>query len=402
MKEKLGRQHLFVVAACAGLAACALGLITNVNGIFFGPVGRALHAGQGAVSMAATLTAVFTGLMGPFSVKALQKYPLKRILAASVLATLLCTVGMAYSGNIWIYDIFSILRGISSSFIGIPVITLLMGNWFVEKRGLYTGIVMSCSGVVGAVLSPVLSSVIESFGYRTGYLLCAALMAVVCIPALAFLRLTPEEVGKEAYGKKHGKGRGQEKSNNFCTFKKVSVIYISLLVMAFLCQSVCSISQHLAGYAESVGQGSAVGAVMLSAAMTGNIIAKFAVGVLGDLLGAFKSAGVLVLAFLAGLVLLVSAPGHQWALYAGSFLLGTSYACALMLSNLTFAIYGTKQYGEAYSVLAVILNIGGALSITAVGYGYDLFQSYFVVLYTGAVLAIAALILLLLITKIRK
>jgi len=80
-----------------------------------------------------------------------------------------------------------------------------------------------------------------------------------------------------------------------------------------------------------------------------------------------------------------------------------SFRAALVLPGWFFPRYWAC--GRSFWLsgrFAVVLNIGGALSITAVGYGYDLFQSYFVVLCAGAVLAVTALILLMLVSKIRK
>ena len=397
MKELSGKQYILVFIASCGLAACALGCIVNVNGVFFGPVSEALSVGRGAVSLAATLTAITTGFMGPLTIKTMQRIPFRRILTISVMITALATLGMALVSNLVIFDILSVIRGASSAFFGIPVITVLMGNWFVKKRGMLTGLVMSCSGIVGAILSPVLSKVINAYGYRTGYVICAGLMLLFTLPGMFVLREDPALLGGKAYGEGSDQTESQKKSvgnESFITYKKASFIFIGLCIAAFLCQSVCSICQHLAGIAEAAGQSSMVGALMISAAMVGNIFAKFAVGLLSDLLGAMNSAFILITAFLMGLFSLTFFADYEIILLVGSFLLGSSYACALMLSNVTFALYGTKQYGEVYSLLTVILNIGGALAITLVGMGYDIFHGYGVILFSGIAMTITAILLL--------
>lgn len=386
--------YFLVLLACGGLAASALGLITNVNGIFFKAVSEALGVGRGAVSLAATLTALTTGFLGPASIKAMKAFQLRRVMLISALVTALSTAGLAFVKNIWLFDVLSIVRGGASAFFAIPVVTSLMGNWFVKRRGVFTGMVMSISGIVGAVMSPVLSSVIDGAGYQSAYLICAALMFLFCVPAMLFLRLCPEEIGLKPYGMDEQDAQRLRGEKDGLPFRKWSVIYLSLLLAAFLCQSVCSIAQHLAGYAEAAGHGSMVGAMMISAAMVGNIIAKFGVGTLSDLLGAFKSAFILIGTFLIGTLILIFCPGQAFMLYIGSCLFGATYACAIMLSNVTFAIYGTGQYGEAYSFLAVVLNLGGALAIAAVGYVYDFFQSYSVILWSGLIMILVSLVLL--------
>lgn len=398
MRTLSRKQYVLVILACSGMATSALGLIVNVNGVFFGPVSQSLHVGRGAVSLAATLTALATGFMGPVAVKALERYPIRRIMMMSVAITVLCTIGMAWTSQIWMFDLLSIARGASSAFFGVPVVTLLMGNWFVKSRGMLTGMVMSCSGLAGAIMAPILSKIIEGFGYKVGYILCAILILLSSFPAMAFLQLSPEYFGGKAYGAEAEKSVSEKKNaadnEVYLIWKPVSVFYICLAIIAFFCQSVCSISQHLAGYAESVGQSSATGAMMISAAMVGNITAKFVAGVLSDKLGAFRSAFILIFTFFVGLVGLVLVPSQESVLLAGSFLLGTSYACALMLSNLIFEIYGTEQYGAAYSLLMVILNVGGALAITVVGCAYDIFKSYSIILWVGSFISVISVVLL--------
>lgn len=399
-----GKSYFLVLFSCGGLAASALGLITNVNGIFFKAVSEALGVGRGSVSLAATLTALTTGFLGPASVKTIKAYKLRWVMIISALVTVLSTAALAFVKEIWLFDMLSIVRGGASAFFGIPVVTFLMGNWFVRRRGMLTGVVMSVSGIVGAFMSPVLGFVIERNGYQSAYLICAVLMLLFCLPAMLFLYLDPEEIGLEPYGMdEQGGGQRAEGEKSVYPFRKLSVIYLSLLLTAFLCQSVCSIAQHLAGYAESTGHGSMVGAMMISAAMIGNITAKFGVGTLSDLLGEFKSAFILIGTFLTGMLLLIFCPGQEFMLYIGSCLFGATYACAIMLSNVTFAIYGTGQYGEAYSFLAVILNLGGALAIAAVGYVYDFFQSYNVILWSGLIMILVSLALLIIIQyKMKK
>lgn len=401
MKQISKKYYYLVVAACGGLAACALGLIPNVNGIFFSPVSEALGVSRGEISFAATLTAITTGLMGPVSIKITNYVSLKKILIVSIFITAMSTVLMALSNNIIMYDLFSVIRGASSAFFGIPVITFLMGNWFVKRRGMFTGIVMSCSGIVGAILSPILSQIIQKAGYQVGYYVCAALMIVFAIPGICLLVLSPKEMDAQAYGAGEVEANHTDvlaDSQNYISYKGISMIFAGLCLIAFMCQSVCSVSQHLAGFAESIGQSSMIGALMLSVAMIGNIVAKFLVGLLCDYLGAFKSVYVLMTSFLIGLLFLNIFQGSKMSLLIGAFLLGTSYACALMISNITFALYGTEQYGKAFSILTVVLNIGGSLAIAIVGYGYDLFKTYSVIMWSGIGVTIFAMIVLMIIS----
>ena len=61
MKTVDFRKKLGILLSCAGLAVCSLGLIINVNGVFFKPISEALGVGRGAVSLTSTLTTLATG-----------------------------------------------------------------------------------------------------------------------------------------------------------------------------------------------------------------------------------------------------------------------------------------------------------------------------------------------------
>ncbi len=384
------KKKLEILLSCAGLAVCSLGLIINVNGVFFRPICEALDVGRGAISLTSTLTTLATGFASVYALKIVNRSGLKKILIISVLVTVLSTVGIAFSKSLMIIYLLSIIRGIASCFFNTPVVTMIIGNWFITGRGTYSGIVMAFSGLGGAVMSPVLSGIIEKYDYRISLLFSALMMILVCLPALFFLKVSPKEAGYRPYLKEE-ENEIRKKQSYEIVFRKDSLDFLLLMAVAFLCQATCSIAQHLSGYGESLGFGSSQGAFLISMAMIGNISGKFLVGFLSDRIGELKSGLVLVSSFALGLILLFLHNGYLMLLI-GSLLLGFSYACAVMLSNVTFAVYGNVQYGDAYGLLTLIINIGGALSVALVGYAYDFFHSYRLILISGIVMCIIVIL----------
>ncbi|MCR4634455.1 MAG: MFS transporter, partial [Erysipelotrichaceae bacterium] len=361
MKTVDFKKKLEILLSCAGLAVCSLGLIINVNGVFFKPISEALGVGRGAISLTSTLTTLATGFASVYALKIVNRSGLKKVLIISVLITVLSTAGIAFSKNLMIIYLLSVIRGIASCFFNTPVVTMIIGNWFITGRGTYSGIVMAFSGLGGAVMSPVLSRIIEKYDYRISLLFSVLMMILVCLPALFFLKASPEEAGYRPYLKEE-ENEIRKKQSYEIVFRKDSLDFFLLMIIAFLCQATCSIAQHLSGYGESLGYLSSQGAFMISVAMIGNISGKFLVGFLSDRIGELKSGLVLVSSFALGLILLFLHNGYLMLLI-GSLLLGFSYACAVMLSNVTFAVYGNVQYGDAYGLLTLIINIGGALSV---------------------------------------
>ena len=391
------KKKLEVLISCAGLAICSLGLIINVNGVFFKPLAKALGVGIGTVSITSTLTTLATGLASVYALKIIKIKDFRRVLLLSLSITVASTIGIALCKDLFTVYVLSIIRGIASCFFNTPVVTMIIGNWFISKRGTYSGVVMAFSGFGGALMSPILSNIIERADYRVAMLVCAAAMVLVSLPALFLLKASPQEEGYLPFddGRQETErktGSGQQ------NYSIGSHLFIRLMVVAFLCQSICSIAQHLSGYGESLGLSSSQGAFMISVAMIGNISGKFLVGFMADRIGEIRSGIVLVSGFLFGLLLLVFGKSYI-LLLIGSLFLGTSYASAVMLSNVTFAIYGNRQYGDAYAMLTLIINIGGAIAVALIGYAYDLSGSYKAILLTAILMCLIVLVSFL---KIKK
>lgn len=77
----------------------------------------------------------------------------------------------------------------------LPINTLL-ARWFVDKKGLATGITYAGAGIGGVILSPVLSQCIAASGWRMTYIYIAIASAVCAVILFIFIRNKPEDVGQ--------------------------------------------------------------------------------------------------------------------------------------------------------------------------------------------------------------
>ena len=79
--------------------------------------------------------------------------------------------------------------------------TLVINNWFHKRAGLVLGIALASSGVAGAMVAPLCSSLILRLGWRPAIALIGLLALVLLLPAtVLILRLTPQEMGCAPYG----------------------------------------------------------------------------------------------------------------------------------------------------------------------------------------------------------
>lgn len=129
-----------------------------------------------------------------------------RILGSlTVIATSAVLVGMSFVGELWqVYVLFAVSGCFAVASTRL-LISLVTANWFTAKRGLAISIALSGSGFGGAILSPIVSSLIVSVGWRSTFLVLAAVCIVAALPITAYSFCTkPSEIGLKPLGENPG------------------------------------------------------------------------------------------------------------------------------------------------------------------------------------------------------
>lgn len=400
MKQKKNYYYVLIALLCCGMAASSVGICLNAYGVFFTPLSNALGVGRGTVSLHATLSGLTTGFVSLLVVKLLHRVPLKRLILIGLILICSATICMSFATQIWMFNVLGIVRGIGCACYYLPVLTIILGNWFEKMRGTITGIVLSFSGVSGAVFSPLLTYFISLYGYKVTYLIAAAFICLLTLPSVFFCELTPEQVGMKAYGYAEVSHAVSDlQAANQPSAQKVQtygILFFFFALLAAFSIAPTSLSQHMPGYAEFIGIGSSFGSLMLSTVMLANISFKFILGFMSDKIGSIP-ASVLTLTLTAiGILILYLCPTSHALLFVAAFLFGVSYAfTSVGLSLIVRDVYGNELYGKIYSVLSMIANVVSALTIVLIGYSYDIFSTYKPILAVSVALEILSILLLL-------
>jgi MFS family permease len=150
------------------------------------------------------------------------------------------------------------------------------------------------------------------------------------------------------------------------------------------------INNHLNGFAQSLGK-PALGPLLVSSLMLGNLFFKFISGIVCDRLG--NKYGVTfccVTAIIACSILFISS--NDIILLIGAFILGTAYGNQITTSALIRHVYGNKQYADVFAAQSVpygLMYFGSMIF----GYIYDFTGSYRPCFVVGIVLQLIALAL---------
>ena len=123
----------------------------------------------------------------------------------TVIATSAVLAGMSFVGELWqVYVLFAVSGCFAVASTRL-LISLVTANWFTAKRGLAISIALSGSGFGGAILSPIVSSLIVGVGWRSAFLVLAAICMVAALPITAYsFRTKPSEIGLKPLGENPG------------------------------------------------------------------------------------------------------------------------------------------------------------------------------------------------------
>ena len=378
-----------MLIACCGIAAAVLGIMVNIAGLFFTPIAEEMNVGRGSVSLTLTISNLALALGGVFSPKVVTSQNFKKILLGAVAVFGLSTALLSCFSSLWPLYILSAVRGFAGGVAGTVLVTILLNHWFYEQTSLMISIAMAFAGIAGAVFSPVMSRVIEQFGWRTGYLVTAGIIVVLYLPVLLFpIGYFPEDAGTIPYGKlKKTEEPSREDTSKFPLPWLVLITCFSVLA-----SFISGYPQHFPGIAESQGAAASQGALMLSIAMIANFTGKIIFGYLADRFGGKKT--ILLFELLVGGGSLLMLLYRPFAMFAAAGLIGMCYGVSnIGTVKIVRDMAGLHRYNEVYPLVGMIATIAAAASSSLVGFMYDASGSYTGALILAALLAAVIMVL---------
>lgn len=384
------------MVGCCILQGCALGCLMNSGGIFFVPVCDDLGFDRGAFSLYLTFYFIATTFTYPFVAKFLPKWNFRAFLSGCVIVLGVTWALMGSFSELWQFYVAGVVLGIAGALVFVVASTVLIENWFADKRGTALGIAMCGSGIGGFVFPIIGNMMLETIGWRMTYVAFAVIMCVMILPwSLFVFRLHPEELGLKPYGaeKMAEKAGAEEKTSGIPAKKAIfTLAFVCIFLYAGIEALFSGYNNHLPGFAESLGYSAAFGAGILSLAQLGYSVATLVMGWVTDRIGVAASTyitlGITALS-LVGFCLFQS----EVPLMVAAFVFGmNSVIITISVPTLISEIFGKKCFAQilSYSRMSGIIGCFGA---AAVGACYDMTGSYVGSFVAGVViLAICAVL----------
>lgn len=368
----------YIVAAGFFLLGFGICIVMNCAGLFIKPVTEDLGFTRKAFAMNNTLISLAMMAVSFSMGTILEHIDIKKVMCAASVGLPVFYFLYSRAHSIAMFYLLSLGVGAFLGLIGFVPVSILITTWFNEKRGLATGIAFTGSGVFGFLLSPLISRLIQTMGWRTTYaVLGIAMLAVMAPITFLVIRSRPKSMGLEPYGRSAAPD-GNEWAHGL-SFKEAlrTVSFWSFaLVVILCCMMACSYIQQISAYTSDLGYSASFAATMNSLVLGIMAVGKIVLGQLYDKKGTFFASLLGNFCLIGALLCLLFADSMPILLLSVAFSgLGLSF-CSVPYPIVTRRLFGGRDYNKIYGVINAASSVGTAIGSPVAATFYDVTGSY--------------------------
>ncbi len=351
------------------------------------------------------------GLTGMVVGISLRRFGIRKNMIFGCTMCVLGLGGMYLATQVWhVYLFYSVLAGIGFSFSASITTFTLVNNWFVRRRSLAMGILLSAGGLAGFTIVPLITWLSLRSGWRVAWLYLAGIELVMSVAGIALVKDKPEDVGQLPDGDITPVAQETAAKDPVpsCVYQtpiewKIGDALRSpvlWLIILFNCATMFSrmiLQMHHVAYVQDIGFAPLIASSTLGLQIGTSTPARLGVGALGLRIETRHVAVVCLASFLAAMVILIYAntlpliylytilAGLGWGgmMVVRPTMLGAYYGrtCYPLIEGLTgpigtlvtfgspliaaFIYDSTGSYRTAFIIAAVLLVIGLACAFLA-------------------------------------
>ena len=179
-----------------GYSAAPGQFAVGILGIFVIPLQLEFGWSRTEIFLSITILTLAQAFFTPFLGRLIDNYGSKKIMMPSIFTFGLLLAGIPlFVGELTdLYLFYAVIGVICGGAAAVPYLRLA-GAWFVKKRGLAFGLIMSGGGLGFAYTPPLVQYMIDNYGWRSGYYALAAIIIVVILPLIyVFIHDRPKDL----------------------------------------------------------------------------------------------------------------------------------------------------------------------------------------------------------------
>ena len=378
----------------------AVGFFFYSYGVFFKAIAAEFGDSRLGVSVGITVTQAVGAVLAPFIGRALDRYPLKRVIGSGALAMGAGFLALGFvQSPLQFYLVLGVFIGFGAGAMGQLATAKLVSNWFVTRRGTALGIAATGISVSG-VLMPALSAwIIATFGWREGFIIYGVITMCVVLPvALRFIVSRPEDIGLLPDGASRATSlppaRSPARTREFLSSPPFWIL-LTIIGLLFCIQSATLI--HMVPKLTDRGISLFAASIVASATAGFGILGKLIYGVLVDRWDPRYALWLGICFQFAGQLTMIFVPGY-WPFLVGACCFGFGMGGVVPIQGAVVgAVFGRESFGRVLGAMRPPMAVLHLAGTPFAGWVFDTTGSYrpafvtFLALYVVAACVVFAL-----------
>jgi MFS family permease len=353
---------------------------------------------RGPLKFGDTIQLLVSGALAPVGGWLADRYGVRPVM---VVGALLLSAGLyGYSTVDSLGDVYlmRVLTGAALAGAGLVICVTIVSRWFVAKRGLALGLMLSGTSLGNAVIPQLNAALIAEHGWREAFTIICVVPLLLLPLVLFVVKEWPERIGLQALGAEAARAGVDPKLLAGYEFgDALRTANFWLIGTAAFCTffAILGLSGNLFLHASDLGLGPADAARAYFPLFVMGLVGKITAGALADQLPRKAVFGGCLALMLAGTALLATLDKGLLmpALYLFGLGWGGNYT---MLQGLVADVFGARSLGRILGGITVLDATGGALGPWVTGALFDASHSYrpaFLVMLALVGVALAAILL---------
>ena len=386
----------YVIVAVTFIIMIVLWGVFYSFGIFFESLVTEFGWTRAEISGAVSLSFLIIGFLGIVTGRLTDRFGPRVVMTICALISGTGYLLMSWIDALWqLYLIYGVIVAVGLGGGFVPMVSTV-ARWFVKRRGLMMGIVLSGVGIGTVVMPPLVTHLIATYGWRTTYIIIGVITLVVLVVAAQFLKRDPGQVGQLAYGENELVEKELDlQSSGFSLQKAMHTRQFWLLGAILFCFGFWqqTIMVHIVPHAIDIGISAVSAASILSVTGGISIASRVIMGSVADRTGS-KRAIMIIFILMAAALFWLPVAKELWMLYLFAVVFGFSYGGESSVRPLIVAeLFGLKAYGAIHGVVFIGFTIGGAIGTVVAGRIFDITDSYQLAFLALAALGVVGIIL---------
>ena len=186
----------WIVAASFVLMFAGVGILINTYGVLFGGILADTGFSRAGLGLYFTIMSLAIMVASPFLGKMLVKYNTQVVMTVCILITGLAFMAFSQATQLWHFYAIAVVAGVFGAGTSTLPASLLITNWFNDKRGTAMGIAFTGSGIGGMLCNPLAQSIIAAYGWQMAYVILGVVFLALMLPCSLFIiKLHPSQKG---------------------------------------------------------------------------------------------------------------------------------------------------------------------------------------------------------------